>query len=138
MITIEDIADKVVTELLEGEGITLAVLRDQMKTARLQYERTETGFFANFICAPDVPLLPNNPDFELDDANGSLNKEKVPIGFTLFIRSGKLDFLEGYTFGEAVLPERIDNFELKLAKDMKRDKQTIETQESSVQAKNEE
>ncbi len=60
--------------------------------------RTGVGFFLNFSVG-EAPLF-DPPDFELNDVYAELEGLDDGAGFMLFIRGGKLAFLEGHSFEE--------------------------------------
>jgi hypothetical protein len=72
--------------------------------------RTGVGFFLNFAVSPPTLFEPAN--FELNDVYGDLEGLEHGAGFLLFIRKGKLDFLEGHTFGDEDWPAAIGDYEI--------------------------
>jgi hypothetical protein len=50
-------------------------------------------------------------DFQIDDVDGTVNGLAHGAGFVLFIRDGKLDILEGFTYDEP-WPKDIGHFRL--------------------------
>lgn len=105
----------VLDKLLAGDHEVLATLRKQASGARLtKREHTGVGFFCWFEVAPDAPLVEGPGDFELDDVNAEITGLAHGAGFVLFIRGGRLDNLEGFTYDEP-WPERIRSFSLKYA-----------------------
>jgi hypothetical protein len=103
----------VLNKLLAGDHPTLLGLRVQADTARLiSREYTGAGFFLSFEVPADVPALTTPRDFHLDDVHGKVDALKHGVGFVLFVRKGRLNLLEGYTYGED-WPQDIQGYELK-------------------------
>jgi hypothetical protein len=87
----------VLRELLQGESDDLVVLRRQIASCSLQSrERNGYGFFTNFHVGENAPRCANE-NFELGDVSVVLSGQLC--GFILFVRDGKIDFLEGYPLG---------------------------------------
>jgi len=91
----------VLDKLLAGSQEVLATLRRQASTARVvKREHTVVGFFCWFEVAPDGPLVESLHDFTIDDVSAEMSELAHGAGFVLFIRGGRLDNLEGFTYGE--------------------------------------
>ena len=94
-------------KLLDGEHPLLEKLRLQLEQGRVSgREFTGVGFFTDFEV--DTSLAYGSVNLEL----GDIHTDKVEdiqsgIGFILFIREGRLAFLEGFTYGEEQYPENI-------------------------------
>ncbi len=107
-----------VTEwLLRGDEPILAELRKQFSMAKvLSRELTGKGFYLKFEIASDaqrlLEALNAKPSFYLGDVEAQIDLLKSGAGFVLWITDGKLDLLEGYTFGEE-WPTQVTKFELK-------------------------
>ena len=102
----------VLKKLLAGENPTLAALRAQAEGARLK-SRENTG--AGFFCYFDVPSEAKpvgEGSFHLGDVDAVIPPLAHGAGFVLFITSGKLDRLEGYSYDEP-WPADIQKFELR-------------------------
>ncbi|HMD88073.1 MAG TPA: hypothetical protein VKF38_02820 [Anaerolineaceae bacterium] len=102
----EDLEQQLMELLLRGDHPVLTVLRQQYAFAKIVSRKfSGVGFFTSFEVPDDAPLVhPSN--FE---AEGILiDLENLPGGAdcVLFVRNGKLDFLECYTFIDA-WPDRI-------------------------------
>ncbi|MHC4510359.1 MAG: hypothetical protein ACYTAO_15635 [Planctomycetota bacterium] len=50
-------------------------------------------------------------NYKYPDIGGSLNQERIPVGFLLYIERGFIEAIEGFTFGE-VWPEKIVCYDL--------------------------
>ena len=102
----------VLEKLLAGDHPVLATLRGQAQAARLtSREYTGTGFFLSFDVPPDAPLLSTQGDFHFGDVNAALNGLQYGAGFVVFVRGGRLDTLEGYSYDEP-WPTAIRSFRL--------------------------
>jgi hypothetical protein len=61
-----------------------------------------TGFFSHFVVSADAPAIAP-PSFEI--SVDAILTSGHAAGFTLFVRDGRLDWLEGYTYGDTPWPE---------------------------------
>ena len=96
--------------LLDGDDSILAVLREQMKVATVSERKmTGVGFHADFSVPSAAPSVSERSSFEFGDVAAQIEGVKHGAGFTLFVRDGFLNFLEGYTFDEP-WPERIASY----------------------------
>ena len=101
----------VLEKLLAGDHPVLAVLRAQAQAARLaSREYTGAGFFLSFDVPPDASLLPTK-DFHFGDVNAVVDGLRYGAGFVVFVRGGRLDTLEGYSYEEP-WPKEIRGFKL--------------------------
>jgi len=100
----------VLEKMLQGDGTTLEVLREQARVMRLQSrELTGVGWFLDFEVPPEAPLV-SPPAFELD-CNAEIEGLRHGAGFVLFVRNGKLEMLEAFTYDEP-WPEEVTGFTL--------------------------
>ena len=100
----------VLDKLLSGDHPVLAALRAQAEKALLvRREYTGVGFFCDFEVPSDAPILKG--DFHIGDVSGDLQDLAHGAGFVLFIRDGRLDALEGFTYDEP-WPKEIGAFTL--------------------------
>lgn len=101
----------VLEKLLAGEHPVLHVLRKQAGLAHLvSRDRTGAGFFLSFDVPNEAPML-NAKDFHFGDVNATVEGLQHGAGFVLFVRGGRLDTLEGYSYGEP-WPKDIQGFTL--------------------------
>ncbi len=101
----------VLTKLLAGDHPVLAVLRAQAQAARLaSREYTGAGFFLSFEVPPEAPMLATQ-DFQFGDVNAVVDGLQYGAGFVVFVRGGRLDTLEGYSYEEP-WPKEIRSFKL--------------------------
>lgn len=104
---------QVMNHLLSGENEILAVLRVQFGAAIVKSkEYSGAGFFVYFEIREEAPRLASDYSFEIDDVAAHVTGLKNGVGFTLFIKNGVINMLEGYTFGEELWPKSIENYEL--------------------------
>lgn len=101
----------VLDKLLAGDHPVLAVLRAQAQRARLaSREYTGAGFYLSFEVPPDAPALAMQ-DFHFGDVNAAVDGLQYGAGFVVFVRSGRLETLEGYSYEEP-WPKEIGSFTL--------------------------
>ena len=109
---LNDLERAVLDMLLDGDHPVLVMLRAQAEKSRLSSrEYTGVGFYSNFDVPPDVPALETERDFHIRDLNAVVDGVKHGVDFILFVREGRLDWLEGVTF-EGPWPNVIRNFKL--------------------------
>lgn len=94
---------EIIYEMIVKEYGTGSLFLDQLAAARVENrEFTGRGIFINLRLAEDASLV---GQLNSEISRGYPTAFPAPadiVGFTLFIRSGRLKFLEGYTFGEGV------------------------------------
>jgi hypothetical protein len=105
-----DVMDK----LLAGDHPVLAVLREQLRLAVVEHRKlTGVGFFVEFGVPSDVTAASvRDGRIHFGDVEAKVSGLKYGAGFVLFIKDGKLQMLEGYSYDEP-WPEEIESFELK-------------------------
>jgi hypothetical protein len=94
--------------LLQGSSDENAVLFEQLASSSLKSrERNGYGVYTNFEVSDAVPRC-TRENFELGDVSVVLSGQLC--GFILFIREGKVEFLEGFPLGgdEWPSPENIE------------------------------
>lgn len=97
--------------LLAGKDEVLEALREQYLGAEVSYrEFTGVGFFTGFQVKDECVKI-QKKNFHIGDVDCYLNKEKISVGFVLFIRKGQIDFLEGYTY-DTDWPSEIHEYDL--------------------------
>jgi hypothetical protein len=102
----------VLEKLLAGDHPLLATLRCQAEKVRLASRKyTGAGFYCTFETPSDVPPLTPYLDFHFGDVCANISGLKYGAGFVVFVRGGRLDLLEGYSYDEP-WPEVIGDFEL--------------------------
>jgi hypothetical protein len=96
---------RLVPHLIAGDHPALAALREQFRNATIsEIEMTGHGFFATFS-TPTETRLAVPADFEGGHAEIVLEGAPSGAGCVLFVRNGRLAFLEGYGFGVEGWPE---------------------------------
>lgn len=109
---LNDLERAVMHMLLSGEHPALATLREQADRSRLrEREATGVGFYCHFDVPEDAPVVEHATDFEIGDVNGQIQGLVHGAGFVLFIRGGRIDFLEGFSYDEP-WPDHIGEFVL--------------------------
>ncbi len=109
---------KVLELLLAGEDPVLAVLREQIASARIQSrEFTGVGFYLDF----EIPksskrlhdVLAVKRSFNFGDVGAYFDNgdQRQEVGFLLWIKDGYLDFLEAYTYGLEKWPKEDRSFQ---------------------------
>jgi hypothetical protein len=99
--------------LLAGELPILKQLRAQIEhVVSVRRTFTTVGFYLKFELTGNVPDILGTPSFAISDVSGPVEGTTYGVGFVLFIKSGRLHFLEGATFGGEEWPTRIAKFSL--------------------------
>jgi len=85
-------------------------LRQQLIAASVSRRQfTGVGFFVDFAVPESVSrldtLLGTEPDFELGDVGVIFEDPNVEVGLVLFVRGGRINMFEGYTYGDETWPE---------------------------------
>jgi hypothetical protein len=100
----------VLDKLLAGDHPVLVVLRAQAHKARMtSRELTGAGFYCSFDVPPDAPILETKSDFHFGDVDAKIDGLEYGAGFVIFVRGGRLDTLEGYSYEEP-WPSEVRNF----------------------------
>lgn len=73
---------------------------------------TGTGFYTTIEVPASVMPLEGLPDLELNEISGKAPGVEHGMDFILFIRSGMVEMLEGYTYGEERWPDKTEDIEL--------------------------
>ncbi len=111
MTELTDLEQAVLGKLLEGDNTVLATLREQAGRARLtKRENTGAGFYCDIEVDGDAPTV--RGDFHLGDVQAEIRGLDHGAGFVLFVRDGRINMLEGYTYDEP-WPDRVTDFSLR-------------------------
>jgi hypothetical protein len=97
----------VLSFLLQEDSVENRILGEQLTSCSLESrEHNGYGFFTNFNVDEAAPRCAKE-NFELGDVSVVLSGQLC--GFILFVRAGKIDFLEGFPLGgdEWPSPEKI-------------------------------
>lgn len=104
---------QVIHHLLLGKNDILAVLRAQFEAATVKSkEYSGAGFFIYFEIPKEAPRLSSAYSFEINDVAARIAGLQNGAGFTLFIKNGIINMLEGYVFGEELWPKSVGDYEL--------------------------
>ena len=96
----EEFEQHLMTLLLQGDHPVLSILRQQYAAATVTLrEFSGVGFFTHFSVPDDLPRAAP-PNFAAGDVAFQLEGLYNGGGCVLFVRDGKLDFLEGYAYDE--------------------------------------
>jgi len=102
----------VLERMLDKPGEPFETLRRQLPFAAVsKREFTGVGFFTEFAPSNDAPVTANLADMTLGDVGAELPGLEHGAGFVLFVRSGAMHMLEGYTYDET-WPESTNGFRL--------------------------
>src|SRR5690349_20769287 len=102
----------VLDKLLVGDHPALATLRAQAARAWVvSREHSGVGFFCTFEVPADAPRLEALGRFTVDDVNAEVSGLAHGAGFVLFVREGRLDMMEGFSYDEP-WPNEIGGFKL--------------------------
>ncbi|MEY4550211.1 MAG: hypothetical protein RL685_6406 [Pseudomonadota bacterium] len=109
--TLNELERAVLDQFLAGGHPVLATLRRQVEHARLVTRGSKgDGFSCHFEVDASAPIL--QKDFELGDVHAELEGLTNGAGFLLFVRGGRLDTLQGFSYFEP-WPSEIQGFALR-------------------------
>ncbi len=112
MDTLTPLEKAVLEKLLSGGSERYRILQKQFSISRVEDRKmTGVGFFTDLSLPDDAPKLPDEATFHISDVAADINDLKHGAGFVLFIRKGRIDMLEGFTYGEP-WPQNVDSFHL--------------------------
>lgn len=101
----------VLDKLLAGDDPMLVALRSQADRARVtRCEYTGVGFYCWFDVPEGAPKA-GDGDYTLGDVSANIEGLEHGAGFVLFVRGGRPDNLEGFSYDEP-WPDHIGQFEL--------------------------
>ncbi|MBX3202773.1 MAG: hypothetical protein KF850_39040 [Labilithrix sp.] len=105
---------EVLARSFAGNHPGLAALREQLASAEVQSrEMTGVGFFTKLALDPNVaPVVVTSPRVAFGDVQAEIGGLRYGAGFVVFIMNGRLDSMEGFTYGEP-WPVHIDTFTLR-------------------------
>jgi hypothetical protein len=110
MIRLNNFEQAVLDKLLDGDHAALKVLRLQANGARIaKREVSPVGFYCDFEV--DVAAAVARGNFHIGDVHASILGLTRGAGFVLFVESGRIAMLEGYTYDEP-WPDRVGAFSL--------------------------
>lgn len=112
MSTLNVLEKAVLERLLAGDHEILVALRAQARHMRINSRKqTGAGFYCNFEVPAEISPINGPQNFELDDVDASIDGLEYGAGFLLFVRNGRMSFLEGYSYEEP-WPTEVKNFRL--------------------------
>ena len=108
----ELLEQKVIEAILEGNEENKKILLEQYKKSKIsEREFSEVGFFTSFSVSSDSKQIESKSMTLGETVHANIPSLKNGAGFVLFIRNGKIDVLEGFTYGEK-WPKKITDFEI--------------------------
>jgi hypothetical protein len=111
---------KVMQALLDGDDDVLSILREQLKaTVVFKREMTGMGFYTTFEVSANVPHV-GDRSFKFGDVVANIPGLNHGAGFLLYIKSGELHMLEGYSYDEP-WPQETSEFKLNYISGCQRD-----------------
>ena len=112
---LSSLENAVLTKLLDGEHPVLETLRAQLESCEIESrDCTGVGIYLNFHVLSEAPILRGIADFHIGDVIADIPGLSRGAGFVLFVKGGRLSFLEGYSYGEP-WPQAIDQYRLRYA-----------------------
>lgn len=104
----------VLRKLLDGDHPVLTILRQQLVGLSVKTrERTGTGFFTEFSVTTTTPRASlSSGQARFGDVEATIRGLEHGAGFLLYVESGALQMLEGYSYEEP-WPENVDEFSLR-------------------------
>jgi len=101
----------VLEKLLHGDHPVLVALRTQLQTSEVaSREFTGVGFYTNLRVHPNAVAAPVQA-LAFGDVVATIHGLQHGAGFVLFIKGGRLAYLEGYTYDER-WPDPVSAFQL--------------------------
>ena len=110
----------VMKKLLNGNESFLTILRKQYEGSKVERrECSGHGFYTYFSVSSAAPKL-DVKNLHFGDVTAVIDGVSEGVGFVLFIKDGKIDCLEGYTYGET-FPLDVKKYVLSYVDGEKRD-----------------
>lgn len=108
---LSELERSVLDKALSGGESILAVLREQARGVRVAArEFTGVGFFTTLVVEAEAPIAERS-NFELADVSAEIEGLEHGAGFVLFVRKGRIETLEGFTFDEP-WPDTVGKYRL--------------------------
>ena len=93
--TMTDLETIVLQMLLAGDHPALTILRQQLSASEVSSrEYTGVGFFTHFSVSSNAPILAQPTHLRIGDVYATIAGLQHEAGFILYIREGRLHFLE--------------------------------------------
>jgi hypothetical protein len=130
MTNLTDFERALIEKFVDGEHPILTELQRQIEILSVRKrEKTGVGFYL-YLDVPEKLLNMPDIDLRLDDVIADIDELKHGAGFVLYVKDGKLDMLEGYSYDEP-WPDSVSKYSVKYDKGDQRDwielKQTLLT-----------
>ena len=127
MIKVTQLEKEVMEQLLSNTDEPSRTLRKQYELASIEKRSlTGTGFFTYFSVPEDAPRLGKEISAKFGDVTAEIQGLRFGAGFVLHVKSGAIEFLEGYSYEEP-WPDNVTEFTLS------RDRGLTEQQEKVFQ-----
>ena len=79
---------------------------DQLRTLRCSARKmTGTGYYLDFLANERTAPVDNMNEELTEGLSTKLRPPQGVVGFTLFIRNGRISWFEGYTYGDVAWPD---------------------------------
>lgn len=112
IVSFEEFEKSVMQKILERDSSVNRILREQYRVAEVaSREFTGVGFFTELKIPETIASVAEPVEYGYGDVWASINDSEVWFGFVLFIESGKMVCLEGFTCADS-WPEEIYSYEL--------------------------
>ena len=98
----------------EDSSISNILVKQYASAKVVNREFTGVGFFTNFRIDDKSLSLGNDVNLELGRIHAEIKGLKYGAGFILYIRSGMLAMLEGYSYGDDKWVKKITDYTLYL------------------------
>ena len=108
----KELIDKIINYMVDNNYTHSNILKQQYDNSKYELDEDKVGFNL-FLTEYKGDLKTPKEDYEINTIGGRYND--LEVGFTVFIRGGILDEIEGYTYGNVEFPNNddIELFELK-------------------------
>jgi hypothetical protein len=111
MMQLSELELEVLKLLLRGDDNVLNCLRNQLARISIkERESSSAGFFTTFESDQTIKAKAYI-SFKIGDVHGEISGLENGAGFVLYIKNGKLEMLEGYSYDEK-WPKDIEEFKL--------------------------
>lgn len=133
---INEFESAVLDMLLRGDEPVLTALAAQLRECTVESRRyTGAGFFTDFVVPDYIPRVPGKDSFAFGDVVAEIAGLENGAGFLLFVKNGRIAFLEGFSYDEP-WPPTIANFKLRYSTGAERDLVELSRQWAAANSKN--
>jgi hypothetical protein len=124
MTNLTDFERAVMTKLVDGEHPVLRELQKQLELSSVRKrEKTGVGFYL-YLEVPESVCM-SSLDLKLGDVIADIAELKHGAGFVLYVKNGRLNMLEGYSYDEP-WPDSISKYSVKYENGDQRDWMELE------------